>query len=68
MDHFGMDPEQNGLMLSYIGAISLFMQGIGIATLTKRADDKVLMGLSTVTLMISYFVLVNNHWLFNIMV
>ena len=54
-----MDPEQNGMMLSYIGAISLFMQGIGISTLTKRADDKVLMTLSTSTLMVSYFVMVS---------
>lgn len=44
-------------MLSYIGVISLFMQGIGISTLTKRADDKVLMALSTVTLTVSYFVM-----------
>merc|ERR1711997_1271724 len=47
IDQFGMNPEQNGMMLSYIGAISLFMQGFGIAFLTKRADDKVLMSLST---------------------
>ena len=53
-----MDPEQNGMMLSYIGVISLFMQGIGISTLTKRAEDKVLMALSTVTLTVAYFVMV----------
>ena len=58
IEQFGMDPEQNGMMLSYIGAISLFMQGIGISTLTKRADDKALMALSTVTLTVSYFVMV----------
>eukprot|EP00093_Oithona_nana_P003961 03961.XXX_132492_128891_1 [CDS] Oithona nana genome sequencing. len=57
IDQFGMKPEQNGMMLSYIGIISLFMQGIGIATLTKMASDKVLMLLSTMTLMGAYFVL-----------
>ena len=58
IEQFGMDPEQNGMMLSYIGVISLFMQGIGISTLTKRAEDKVLMALSTVTLTVAYFVMV----------
>merc|ERR1719510_14370 len=33
------------------------MQGFGIAFLTRRADDKVLMSLSTSTLAISYFVM-----------
>ena len=59
IDQFGMKPEQNGMMLSYIGAVSLFMQGFGIATLTKRASDKVLMVLATATLMGSYFTLVS---------
>ena len=58
IEQFGMDPEQNGMMLSYIGVISLFMQGIGISSLTKRVDDKNLMALSTVTLTVSYFVMV----------
>ena len=26
IEQFGMNPEQNGMMLSYIGVISLFMQ------------------------------------------
>ena len=65
IEQFGMDPGQNGLMLSYIGVISLFMQGIGISTLTKRADDKVLMALSTVTLTVSYFVMVRKVLLFH---
>ena len=64
IDQFGMKPEQNGMMLSYIGLISLFMQGIGIATLTKGASDKVLMMLATMTLMGSYFVLVSIKELF----
>ena len=58
IEQFGMAPEQNGMMLSYIGVISLFMQGIGIASLTKWHSDKTLMTLSTTTLTISYFVLV----------
>ena len=64
IDQFGMKPEQNGMMLSYIGVISLFMQGIGIASLTKMASDKMLMSLSTMTLMGAYFVLtlINQVW------
>ena len=61
IEQFGMNPEQNGMMLSYIGSISLFMQGFGIATLTKRAPDKVLMALSTSTLTVSYFIMVNQY-------
>jgi len=57
IEQFGMNPEQNGMMLSYIGVISLFMQGIGISTLTKRVDDKVLMTLATGTLTVAYFVM-----------
>merc|ERR1712018_492230 len=33
------------------------MQGFGIAFLTRRADDKVLMSLSTSTLAMSYFIM-----------
>ena len=62
IEQFGMDPEQNGMMLSYIGVISLFMQGIGISTLTKRAEDKVLMAVSTVTLTVAYFVMVSHSF------
>ena len=54
-----MAADQTGMMLSYIGVVSLFMQGIGIATLTRRYDDNVLMTLSSTTLTVAYFVLVN---------
>ena len=63
IEQFGMNPEQNGMMLSYIGVISLFMQGIGISTLTKRVDDKVLMTLATGTLTVAYFVMVRRIYL-----
>jgi hypothetical protein len=36
MEQFGMPADQNGLMLSYIGVVSLFMQGFGIAALSSR--------------------------------
>ncbi len=59
IEQFGMAADQTGMMLSYIGVVSLFMQGIGIATLTRRYDDNVLMTLSSTTLTVAYFVLVN---------
>jgi hypothetical protein len=59
IEQFGMSVDQNGMMLSFIGAISLFMQGVGIATLTKRFGDNILMAFATSTLTISYVVLVS---------
>ena len=47
------------MMLSYIGVVSLFMQGFGIAAMTSRMVDKTIMKLATVTLTLAYLALVN---------
>lgn len=57
MERFGLEAEQTGMMLSYIGGVSLVMQGIGIGALTSRYSDNTLMKLSTSTLTIAYFAL-----------
>jgi len=55
-----MPADQNGMMLSYVGVISLFMQGFGIAALSSRVVDLNIMKLSTVTLTLAYLALVRN--------
>ena len=59
MERFHMTAEQNGMMLSYIGAISIFMQGIGIGFVTKFFSDSSLMTGCTVLLTIVYYLLVS---------
>jgi hypothetical protein len=58
MEQFGMPADQNGMMLSYVGMISLFMQGFGIAALSSKVVDLNIMKLSTVTLTLAYLALV----------
>jgi len=57
IERFSMPAEQNGMMLSYIGAISLFMQGMGIAVATRFLSERNAMIASTVALTLSYYVL-----------
>jgi len=57
IERFSMPAEQNGMMLSYIGAVSLFMQGAGIAVATRLLSERAAMIASTVVLTLSYYVL-----------
>ena len=59
MERFQMSAEQNGMMMSYIGAISLGMQGAGIAFFTKFFSDSSLMAGATAVLAVTYYALVN---------
>ena len=61
IERFSMPAEQNGMMLSYIGAISLFMQGMGIAVATRFMSERTAMIASTVVLTLSYYVLVRER-------
>ncbi|EDV23499.1 uncharacterized protein TRIADDRAFT_58186 [Trichoplax adhaerens] len=61
IDEFGLNPEQNGLILSFTGLLGMLVQGFLIEMLTKRYDDKkILFGCvvvqSIVYLSMSYFV------------
>ena len=58
IERFSMPAEQNGMMLSYIGAISLFMQGMGIAVAMRFLAERNPMIASTFALTLSYYVLV----------
>ena len=57
IERFSMPAEQNGMMLSYIGAVSLFMQGAGIAVATRLLSERAAMIASPVVLILSYYVL-----------
>lgn len=61
IERFSMPPEQNGMMLSYVGVISLFMQGAGISLTTRFLSDRKVMLGSTVALTASYYVLVRKQ-------
>ena len=58
IERFSMPAEQNGMMLSYVGSVSLFMQGMGIAVATRFLSERNAMIAATVLLTLSYYVLV----------
>lgn len=57
MERFNLPTEKNGLMLSYIGVISIVMQGVGISVATSRFSDKTLVLASTLVLTVAYYAL-----------
>eukprot|EP00094_Tigriopus_californicus_P004950 TCALIF_04768-PA protein Name:"Similar to Slc22a18 Solute carrier family 22 member 18 (Rattus norvegicus)" AED:0.25 eAED:0.25 QI:143/0.8/0.83/1/1/1/6/119/483 len=61
MEQFGLPAEKNGMMLSYIGVVSLFMQGIGISFCTKLLTDHTLLGVASLILTLSYYLLTMIH-------
>ena len=62
IEKFGLPAEKNGMMLSYIGVVSIFMQGVGIGLATKFVSESKLMILSTAVLTVAYFVLVSTFY------
>ncbi len=59
MEQFKLPADQNGLLMSYIGVVSIFMQGIGISFATRWLSDRSVLLMSTVLLGIAYFTLVS---------
>jgi len=57
MEQFKLPADQNGMLLSYIGALSMFMQGIGISAFTSRFSDLSLLKFSSMSLIICYYLL-----------
>ena len=57
MEQFKLGADQNGMIMSYIGALSMFMQGVGISAFTSRFTDITLMKFSTMTLVICFYLL-----------
>lgn len=57
MEQFQLPADQNGLLMSYIGVLSLIMQGVGVSLITSRLSDVSAIRFSAVTLAISYYAL-----------
>lgn len=57
MDEFGLAPEQNGYLMSYIGVLSLIMQGFGVGLISTKFSDMVSIKFSAVTLAMSFYAL-----------
>jgi len=57
MEQFQLPPEQNGMVLSYIGGLSMLMQGVGISACTSRFSDKTLLQFSCVSLILSFYLM-----------
>jgi len=57
MDQFQLPADQNGMLLSYIGALSMFMQGIGISAFKSRFSELGLVRFSAVSLIVCYYLL-----------
>jgi len=57
MEQFQLPADQNGLLLSYIGGLSMMMQGVGISACTSRFSDRMLLQFSAFSLVISFFCL-----------
>jgi len=57
IERFGLAADQTGMVLSYIGAISLVMQGFGIGAVAKKFPEKSIMQFATFTLTLAYFIL-----------
>ena len=60
MDRFELTSEQNGLMMSYIGCVSILMQGAGIGLVTRLFTEAGAMAGATVVLTATYYLLVRN--------
>lgn len=64
MEKFGLSASHNGLVMSYIGIVTMVVQGVGVGYITKRYEDMPLLRLSCVLAAIAYaFIVSISHWL-----
>ena len=57
MEQFKLGADQNGMVMSYVGALSMLMQGLGVSALTSRFSDPTLLKFSAVSLVLCYYLL-----------
>ena len=57
MEKFHLPADQTGLLLSYIGGLSMVMQGVGIQAATSRFSDRMLLQFSALSLVLSFYLL-----------
>jgi DHA1 family tetracycline resistance protein-like MFS transporter len=53
LNRFSLEPAQTAYILTYVGVLSVLVQGIAIGRLTKRYDEKWLVFVATCTLAVS---------------
>jgi len=66
IQEFGLQPQQVGMVLSYIGLVIMFIQGFGLGFLTKRFSETTLIKWSNFVLIWSWllFAFMQNIWQF----
>ncbi|XP_069105931.1 LOW QUALITY PROTEIN: solute carrier family 22 member 18-like [Argopecten irradians] len=57
LETFKLPPEQNGYILSYIGIITMMVQGLGVGVLTKKYSETSILKWSSFSLIFSYLAL-----------
>jgi len=57
IEQFNLPADQNGMVLSYIGILSMIMQGFGISFVTKFASEREILKLSSALMIITYYLL-----------
>lgn len=58
MEYFKLGPKENGIVLSYVGVLSITVQGIGIGLLTKRFKDAILVNWSILVIAVAYLLMI----------
>jgi len=66
LDRFQLEPQQNGYVLSYIGFVVMFMQGIGVGVLAKHFSEEKLVKWANFMLIWSWlsFAFITSIWQF----
>ncbi|OWF38856.1 solute carrier family 22 member 18-like [Mizuhopecten yessoensis] len=57
LETFKLPPEQNGYILSYIGVLTMIVQGLGVSILTKKYSETSILKWSSFSLIFSYLAL-----------
>lgn len=57
LERFELTPESNGRLLSYVGVLTMLMQGFGVGYFSKKFNDSVLLRGSVVVMTLSYLLL-----------
>ncbi|XP_040568658.1 solute carrier family 22 member 18 [Lepeophtheirus salmonis] len=65
IDKFGLEAEKTGLLLSYVGVITLFMQGFGIQGIGNVLSEKFLMKFTPVTLVFCFYIFTGINEIFD---
>lgn len=57
MDRFQLTPETNGRLLSFVGVLTIVMQGFGAGYIASKLQDHVILKLSLIGLTVTYLLL-----------